>query len=85
MKTRRLLGYFFEGRRFDVGTAAGYVETMIEVALHRPDTRAQTRAVRPASAMRKSYEIFSTTADVGIRIRGNDFTRALAQRPAGAE
>lgn len=45
LKTRRLLGYFFEGRRFDVGTAAGYVETMIEVALNRPDTRAQTRAV----------------------------------------
>jgi UTP--glucose-1-phosphate uridylyltransferase len=39
MKTRKVLGYFFEGRRFDAGTTLGYIETLIHVALQRPDTR----------------------------------------------
>jgi len=45
MKTRRVLGYFFEGRRFDAGTTLGYIETLIHVALHREDTRDFTRQV----------------------------------------
>jgi len=43
MKKRQVLGYFFEGRRFDAGTTLGYVETLIHVALHREDTRDFTR------------------------------------------
>ncbi|MBE0664180.1 MAG: UTP--glucose-1-phosphate uridylyltransferase [Candidatus Aminicenantes bacterium] len=43
MKKRRVLGYFFEGRRFDAGTTLGYIETLIHVALHREDTRDFTR------------------------------------------
>jgi len=43
MKSRRVLGYFFEGRRFDAGTTLGYIETLIHVALHRQDTREFTR------------------------------------------
>jgi UTP--glucose-1-phosphate uridylyltransferase len=39
MKSRRVLGYFFSGRRFDAGTTLGYIETLIHVALQRPDTR----------------------------------------------
>lgn len=43
MKKRQVLGYFFEGRRFDAGTTLGYIETLIHVALHREDTRDFTR------------------------------------------
>ncbi len=43
MKQRQVLGYFFEGRRFDAGTTLGYIETLIHVALHREDTRDFTR------------------------------------------
>ena len=43
MKTRKVLGYFFEGQRFDAGTTLGYIETLIHVALQRPDTREFTR------------------------------------------
>ena len=43
MKRRRVLGYFFEGRRFDAGTTLGYVETLLHVALLRRDTRDFTR------------------------------------------
>jgi UTP--glucose-1-phosphate uridylyltransferase len=43
MKSRRVLGYFFEGQRFDAGTTLGYIETLIHVALQRQDTRAFTR------------------------------------------
>jgi UTP--glucose-1-phosphate uridylyltransferase len=43
MQQRRVLGYFFEGRRFDAGTTLGYIETLIHVALQRPDTREFTR------------------------------------------
>ena len=43
MKKRQVLGYFFEGRRFDAGTTLGYIETLIHVALHREDTREFTR------------------------------------------
>jgi len=43
MKTSKVLGYFFEGRRFDAGTTLGYIETLIHVALQRPDTREFTR------------------------------------------
>ena len=43
MKSRRVLGYFFSGRRFDAGTTLGYIETLIHVALQRPDTREFTR------------------------------------------
>jgi UTP--glucose-1-phosphate uridylyltransferase len=43
LKTRKVLGYFFEGRRFDAGTTLGYIETLIHVALHRQDTREFTR------------------------------------------
>ena len=42
-KTRKVLGYFFEGQRFDAGTTLGYIETLIHVALQRPDTREFTR------------------------------------------
>ncbi len=45
MKKRRVLGYFFEGRRFDAGTTLGYIETLIHVALYREDTRDFTRRV----------------------------------------
>ncbi len=45
MKSRRVLGYFFEGRRFDAGTTLGYIETLIHVALQRPDTRDFTRSL----------------------------------------
>jgi UTP--glucose-1-phosphate uridylyltransferase len=43
MKERQVLGYFFEGRRFDAGTTLGYIETLIHVALQREDTRDFTR------------------------------------------
>jgi UTP--glucose-1-phosphate uridylyltransferase len=43
MKRRRVLGYFFEGRRFDAGTTLGYIETLLHVALLRRDTRDFTR------------------------------------------
>ena len=43
MKQRQVLGYFFEGRRFDAGTTLGYIETLIHVALSREDTRDFTR------------------------------------------
>lgn len=43
MKRRRVLGYFFEGRRFDAGTTLGYIETLVHVALRREDTRDFTR------------------------------------------
>ena len=43
MNKRQVLGYFFEGRRFDAGTTLGYIETLIHVALHREDTRDFTR------------------------------------------
>ncbi len=43
MKKRQVLGYFFEGRRFDAGTTLGYIETLIHVALQREDTREFTR------------------------------------------
>jgi UTP--glucose-1-phosphate uridylyltransferase len=43
MKKRQVLGYFFEGLRFDAGTTLGYIETLIHVALHREDTRDFTR------------------------------------------
>lgn len=43
MKERQVLGYFFEGRRFDAGTTLGYIETLIHVALRRKDTRDFTR------------------------------------------
>jgi len=45
MKKRRVLGFFFEGRRFDAGTTLGYIETLIHVALQRPDTREFTRGL----------------------------------------
>jgi len=45
MNKRRVLGYFFEGRRFDAGTTLGYIETLIHVALHREDTREFTRRI----------------------------------------
>jgi UTP--glucose-1-phosphate uridylyltransferase len=45
MKQRQVLGYFFEGRRFDAGTTLGYIETLIHVALHREDTRDFTRRI----------------------------------------
>jgi UTP--glucose-1-phosphate uridylyltransferase len=45
MKKRQVLGYFFEGRRFDAGTTLGYIETLIHVALHREDTRDFTRRI----------------------------------------
>lgn len=45
LKKRRVLGYFFEGRRFDAGTTLGYIETLIHVALHREDTREFTRRI----------------------------------------
>jgi UTP--glucose-1-phosphate uridylyltransferase len=44
-KRRRVLGFFFRGRRFDAGTVPGFVETLLEVALQRPDTREFTRAL----------------------------------------
>lgn len=44
-RTRRVLGYFFSGRRFDAGTPSGYVETVIHAALARADTRDATRAL----------------------------------------
>ena len=43
MKTRKVLGYFFKGQRFDAGTTLGYIETLIHVALQRQDTREFTR------------------------------------------
>lgn len=43
MKRRRVLGYFFAGRRFDAGTTLGYIETLLHVALLRKDTRDFTR------------------------------------------
>jgi UTP--glucose-1-phosphate uridylyltransferase len=43
MKRRQVLGYFFEGRRFDAGTMLGYIETLVHVALQREDTRDFTR------------------------------------------
>jgi UTP--glucose-1-phosphate uridylyltransferase len=43
MNKRQVLGYFFEGRRFDAGTTLGYIETLVHVALQRKDTRDFTR------------------------------------------
>jgi UTP--glucose-1-phosphate uridylyltransferase len=43
IKSRRVLGYFFEGQRFDAGTTLGYIETLIHVALQRQDTHEFTR------------------------------------------
>jgi len=54
MKKRRVLGYFFSGRRFDAGTTLGYIETLIHVALQRPDTRDFTlRLLRQLAADEK--------------------------------
>ena len=54
MKKRRVLGYFFSGQRFDAGTTLGYIETLIHVALQRPDTRAFTlRLLRQLAADEK--------------------------------
>ena len=44
-RTRQVLGYFFSGRRFDAGTPAGYVETVIHAALARADTRDAVRSM----------------------------------------
>ncbi len=44
-RTRQVLGYFFSGRRFDAGTPAGYVETVIHAALAREDTRDAVRSM----------------------------------------
>ena len=66
MKKRQVLGYFFEGRRFDAGTTLGYIETLIHVALQR---RGHARLHPPASCATwpkmRNYETFSTTADIG--------------------
>lgn len=43
LKKRQVLGYFFEGRRFDAGTTLGYIETLVHVALQREDTSEFTR------------------------------------------
>jgi UTP--glucose-1-phosphate uridylyltransferase len=43
IKSRRVLGYFFAGQRFDAGTTLGYIETLIHVALQRQDTHEFTR------------------------------------------
>ena len=43
MQRRQVLGYFFEGKRFDAGTTLGYIETLVHVALQRDDTRDFTR------------------------------------------
>lgn len=43
LKRRRVLGYFFTGRRFDAGTTLGFIETLLHVALGREDTRDFTR------------------------------------------
>jgi UTP--glucose-1-phosphate uridylyltransferase len=54
MKSRRVLGYFFAGRRFDAGTTMGYIETLIHVALQRQDTREFTqRLLRQLAADEK--------------------------------
>jgi len=54
MKKRRVLGYFFSGRRFDAGTTLGYIETLVHVALQRPDTRDFTlRLLRQLAADEK--------------------------------
>jgi UTP--glucose-1-phosphate uridylyltransferase len=45
MKSRRVLGYFFKGKRFDAGTTLGYIETLVHVALQRQDTREFTRSL----------------------------------------
>lgn len=50
MKQRRVLGYFFAGRRFDAGTTLGYIETLLHVALLRKDTREFTRRLLRALA-----------------------------------
>ncbi len=42
-KRRRVLGYFFRGTRYDAGTVPGFLETLLAVALERPDTRDSTR------------------------------------------
>jgi UTP--glucose-1-phosphate uridylyltransferase len=73
MKKRRVLGYFFEGRRFDAGTTLGYIETLIHVALSE-----KTPANSPAGSCvtwqkMGNYEIFATTADAGIRFKGRDY------------
>ena len=45
MKTQKVLGYFFEGKRYDAGTPAGFIEAFINIALNRDDTREQTLKV----------------------------------------
>ena len=81
-----MLGYFFEGRRFDAGTTLGYIETLIHVALQRAGhARIHPPAPAPAWSPMRNYETFATTADVGIRFRGHDFARTLRKRRARAE
>ncbi len=42
MKTQKVLGYFFEGNRYDAGTPIGFIEAFINIALKREDTRERT-------------------------------------------
>jgi UTP--glucose-1-phosphate uridylyltransferase len=40
-----LYGYEFTGRRHDVGTTLGFLETTIRLALHNPTTRERMRTL----------------------------------------
>jgi UTP--glucose-1-phosphate uridylyltransferase len=44
-RRRGLYGYEFTGRRHDVGTTFGFLETTLRLALHNPATREHMRAL----------------------------------------
>ena len=44
-RRRGLYGYEFTGRRHDVGTTLGFLETTMRLALHNPTTRERMRTL----------------------------------------
>ncbi len=43
LKTRDIYGYLFEGRRYDAGDKAGFLEATVELALKHPEVKTQFR------------------------------------------
>ncbi|MBI5196607.1 MAG: UTP--glucose-1-phosphate uridylyltransferase GalU [Nitrospirae bacterium] len=43
LKTRDIYGYLFEGRRYDAGDKAGFLEATVELALKNPEVKTQFR------------------------------------------
>lgn len=51
IKYQDVYGYKFEGKRFDVGNPIGYLETIVDFALNREDTKEQFKKIL------KKYEL----------------------------